>query len=353
VKRVGSLRGSCYKEAVSAHDEKTPEHADLPLDCLSDAIASIGQDDRLTPCNAPMRQLLEELSVATLADLPLGAEVAEQLEAGHLVAMATGEGPCECRLVSERGRRWLLVARLPDRQRALCAELAASRLRSLGGLANAIVHELANQMLAGLGMAETLRPHIRDAADAETLDVLQHGIRRGTVLSRALATQLGRKPATWQVMPVSKIIDDVVAIGHKHAVRCGIEIESRIDSDASVRLDAAEGVHGVMQVLLFCVSRSVSKISVVCSVGPASIAGGRDREVARIKITGSPVSAEVSEFVVSVLTDNEGVLRAFGDSQSEDSGLVQAAIAAARAGGQLTVTAVDEGVAFDFVWPSV
>ena len=202
-------------------------------------------------------------------------------------------------------------------------------------------------------VAETLRPHIRDAADAETLDVLQHGIRRGTVLSRALATQLGRKPATWQVMPVSKIIDDVVAIGHKHAVRCGIEIESRIDSDASVRLDAAEGVHGVMQVLLFCVSRSVSKISVVCSVGPASIAGGRDREVARIKITGSPVSAEVSEFVVSVLTDNEGVLRAFGDSQSEDSGLVQAAIAAARAGGQLTVTAVDEGVAFDFVWPSV
>lgn len=326
---------------------------DFPLGMLSEGVAVVGDDGALTPRNDRMRNLLGALQAQNLSDLPLGNPVMADLAGGEAVVMATPEGPCECRVVTAGGQRWLLALGSSALQRAMGIELAAKRLRVLGRLAGTIVHDLANLLLAGVGVAETLRPHVRDEVEAQALDEMQKGVRQGTVLGRVLATMLAAEARDWRVLELSKIVEDVAAIGRKNAMRRGIELESSQDGDASIRVATAETVQAVMHALLFCGSSGAIAIGVHGSVGVATIADGRERSIARIRIIGSSVTPAACAQAVATLGRGVGMLRAFEMTATDSSGLAHAALAMARCGGEITTAVEDGKLTFEFVWPTV
>ncbi|MCA8976254.1 MAG: hypothetical protein KDC98_16155 [Planctomycetes bacterium] len=325
----------------------------IPVEALSDAIAFIEADGRLSPRNRSMQEVLQGIEVEALDQLPLAVEAMDRLLAGEPVAVAAADGPIDVRIVTQGEDRWLFAVDSSPAQRALAVELAGRRLRVLGDLSSSLVHDLANLLLAGVGVAEALRPYVEDAAEMQSLSDMQQGVRKGAVLCRALTRALTSEVRSWERVALGVVIDDVIAVGRKGAMRRGVELSATKAGEPSIRVHVAEAVQSIVEVLLFCLAGGTTSIAIHGSAECAPIGAGRERNLGRIRVVASAVEATAAAQAMATVQLGQGMLLALSMTKSDSSGLAHAAIAMARAGGALTATEVDGGLAFDFVWPAV
>jgi len=330
---------------------REPQDDGVPLEALSDAIARVDANGTLHPCNGRMRELLAELSVAAGAPITKLEQLLPD-DAGENESVASNGRLHSCRVVEHNDSRWLLATELGGTAGALAAELAVGRLRALGGLAGSIVHDLANLLLAGVAVAESVKPYVRDESEAKALEDLKAGARQGSVLGRALASQLNRSPRDWVTVPVQLLVEDVVAIVRKNAAGRGISVVVSNDVKGTVRVLFDEAVQALMHGLLFCLEGGARKISVSGHVEMLALAEGRERSVARIRIAASPVAETAARLARQILIGDQGLLDALNRAPMDASGLAHARLAVARVGGEMSVDHEANSIVLDYAWPT-
>lgn len=237
------------------------------------------------------------------------------------------------------------------RQRALTTQLAAARVRALGGLANAIAHDLANLLGAGIGLAELLRPHARDAADGGSLDELVRGARQGAILGRALARLLAADPGRREVTAIGALVDEVVALAGKSALRRAVALSVAKLADPAVRVAGAEVVQALLAFVAFGIDRGARRIAITVDAGERAIAGGRVRPVALVAVAAEPLPAAVVHDAVRTMQGGADMLAASRRCEEVDAPLVQAVLAIACGGGETRAAADAEGLRCMAAWP--
>ncbi|MCA8953147.1 MAG: hypothetical protein KDE27_26785 [Planctomycetes bacterium] len=303
-----------------------------PFEALSDAVGRVDRDGVVHPLNGSMRELLAGLGATHLDELTLAAD-----------------GTGGFRIVGDGDERWLVV---PASSR-LGSELAAARLRVLGGLAGAIVHDLSNLLLAGIGVAEALRPHVRDAADLQALSELERGATQGASIGRALALLIRSGPRDWRRVKVAAIVADLVAIVHKHAAQRGVGVAvGECVADVEVRIPVPEITQALLHGALFFVEQRARRVELRVADDFAGLAGGRRRRVALVELMGDPIASGAQAAAEAVLLGEVDVLRATLRSGGDRSGLLAARIALARVGGAIAVRGVDDRLSLEFVLPA-
>lgn len=309
---------------------------EMPFEAFSDAVGRLDEDGTVQACNAKMRRLLEALAVTRVDEIPADAVV------GH-----------EVRVVEQGDRRWLLATALDTGDRAAGCVLAGARQRALGGIAASIVHDLANLLLAGVGVAETLKHHVRDRSEAQALEELENGARQGTALGRALATLLHTSPRTWRAQSADELARDVVTIVRKHATHRGIEMTVDAGAGVDVRAPVDETAQALLHGALFCIESGARRIAVRADAATVPIEGGRPRRAARICFTAEPIEPSVGRAALAVVTGGRDVLHTISRAGIDCTGLAHARIALARIGGQLGACTRAELLELEYVLPAV
>lgn len=324
----------------------------FPFELVSDALASVGADGSLLPRNGAMRRLLGALPAgARLADLPLGAVESERLRAGDVVAVSLAGREVELRLAPGTPP-WLLAVDRTTADELLSARLAAARVRALGGIAVALVHDLSNLLGAGLGLTELVRASLHDPADLATVDEIERCSRQGATLGRTLARLLGKGPRLRQVTPLGDLVADALAVVGKNAQHRGVELEVAPAPVPSprVRVVAEEALQALLHGLLLVLD-GAARVSVTVATGVRSIAGGRPRRAAFVRIDATPcptigVAAEVAR-------GGPGALLRAGALGPAGAGLLHATLSLAGCGGELAVAQNGAGGSLEFAWPCV
>jgi len=331
--------------------------AGVPFEALSDALGTVDREGRISPHNEKMRALLRSLAVAapaSLADLPWGPGDADRLAAGEPVALEIGGELHEIRCCAVHGTRWLVASDRSWLQRAAAAHLAAARARTVGGLAGTIVHDLANLLAAGIGIAEILRPFVRDAADTRSLDELSRGARQGAVLGRAVSRLLATGPRERTIVPVDGLLDEVVTLLDRDARQRSIALTVRHDGpSAAIRVVAAEACQALLAGLLFCIAHGATSLAVESGGTRQPVGPARERSAVRVRLAARPLDGDAVREVVQLAQRRAGLLGALERLGDGGPGLVHAIAAMACAGGELLASATDAGLALDYVWPAV
>jgi len=327
----------------------------IPLEALSDALAVVDEQGRIWPRNEKMRALLHSLENGSprLADLPIGFDVLDRLAAGEVVEVEFGGELRELQCCHAADTRWL-VARDHGGARAAAAQLAGARARMVGALAGTIVHDLANLLGAGIGLAELLRPLVREPADVKCLDDLARGARHGAVLGRAVARLLADAPRARTVIHPGILIDEVVLLLGKSAQRRGAALTAcRERAPAAIRVASAIALQALLAGCQFCIDRGATAITIEADAVRQPIAGGRERSTVRIRVVGAPLGPDTVRDAVQLLAAQSGLFTAADRLGETGPGLLQAKAAMACAGGELLGSAMAAGILLDYVWPAV
>ena len=331
----------------------------FPFEALSDALGTVDAAGRITPCNEKMRVLLRSIAASArpsqrLDELPIDLVLADRLAAGEPVAMEIGGILHEMRCCTSDGTRWLVASDRGWPERTAVARLAAARARTVGGLAGTIVHDLANLLGAGIGIADILRPLVRDPLDAQSLDELTRGARQGAVLGRTVSRLLTTSPRERAIVPVGQLIEEVTALVAKNAQRRGIGIAVRHDcTPAAIRVVPEEAMQAVLAGLLFCIERGATSIVVEGGEVRHAVAGARERSTARIRLVGTPLHGEVVREAVQLAQRQPGLLGTLDRLGEAGPSLLHAIAAMACAGGDLLAKETPSGLALDYVWPAL
>jgi hypothetical protein len=328
--------------------------AGLPCEALSDALGTVDRAGSIAPRNEKMRSLLRALGAASLGELPIAPGDAERLAAGEVVVAELGGVLHELRCCTANSVTWFVAQDLGWPHRTAMARLALARARTVGGLAGAIVHDLSNLLGAGIGLADVLRPFVRDAGDERSLDELMLGARQGALLGRTVSRLLGTGPRERTVVPVAALLDEVLALFDREARRRGIGVDVRRDSaPAAVRVRHDEASQALLAGLSLCVGRGATSIAVECGAARHALGGGRERGTAHIRLVGVPLPADTVREVLHLVQPRPGLLGALARLGDAGPGLLQAVLAMACSGGELLVREAGAGIELDYVWPAV
>ena len=329
----------------------------FPVEGVSDALATLGDDGVITAQNERMRRLLAAVAdeggpLRSWRELGFDAAALARLQAGDAVAHRVGGIDYEWRRVGCGATVWLLATPLtagPDRG----ADHHAVRVRALGRFAGSIVHDLANLLGAGLGLAETLRPRITDPLELQLVDELARGTRHAASLGRALARLLRTGPRSRTEQPLQQLAEEVLAVVGKYGSQRGISVQLAAVSDSPlVRVVAEEACQALLQGLMFCIEESAGAIQVDIDELPAVSGAGRPRTMARVRLISSGMGTAAAAAAREVVNGRPGGLATASGRGDPAIGLVQAALAVSTSGGRLVV---GEGDPFtlEFCWPRV
>ncbi|MFO1076716.1 MAG: hypothetical protein U1E73_03210 [Planctomycetota bacterium] len=329
-----------------------PAAGDLPVEELSDAIAQLGRDGVLSACNARCRRLFGGDRVA-LADLLPDAAVRQRLDAGDRLPLATEDGVVEMRIVSAGARRFWLASPPSWPEAAAAERLRSARAAVLGRLSGGIVHDLGNLLLAGVGLAETLRPLVQDPADLEVLEQLSLGARRGSVLGRTLAQLLARSPRRLQPASLAALFEDAVAVIGKSALRRGVKLTKDAGGSARVRVVAEEVVQAIVQGAVFCMESGVTALALSTGVEVAAVGGGRDRRAGFVLLRAEGLQQDARERAVAAFAFGPGVLRMLTGVGADAGVLLQTAMAVHCVGGEVRAGVAGGVLELRYVWPAL
>lgn len=327
----------------------------FPVEGVTDALATLGDDGLITAQNERMRRLLAAVAAdggpaRSWRELGVDAAAQARLRAGDVVAHRVGGSDYEWRQVGCGATVWLLAtpcAATPDRG----ADQHAVRVRALGRFAGSIVHDLANLLGAGLGLAETLRPRITDPFELQLVDELARGTRHAASLGRALARLLRTGPRSRTEQPLRQLVEEVLAVVGKYGSQRGISVQlAEAPGSPLVRVVAEEACQALLQGLMFCIEESVGAIQVEIDESAAVPDAGQPRAMARVRLISRGMGHEAATMARRVVNGQPGGLAAASGRGDPAIGLLQAGLAVATSGGRL---AVGEGEPFtlEFCWP--
>jgi hypothetical protein len=330
----------------------------VPADLLSEGVATVDAEGGLTPCNEAMRKLLRSVArdgrtVLALADLPLPSAAHSQLAAGLATELRFVDERHEVRLVRRGEQAWLLSRDLSAAAMLLTTRQASARARMLGDLAATVMHDLANLLAAGMGVAEVLRPHVKLAEDLTSLEDLLTSARQGVTLGRGLARMLARGPRAATVRSLADVIEEVVAVLGKHCRRRDVELTKGAIGDASVRLESEEVMDVLVHAVLFGLDHSARAIHVGSSAASRVVAGGRTREVGCVVVVLHGLPRETCLAACDIVAGAVGALPIAHRLGEHAVGLLQAAMTLAAGGGEFSARENGGDLQLDFAWPIV
>lgn len=327
----------------------------FPVEGVSEALATLEEDGLITAQNERMRGLLVAAAVdgrpaRSWRELGFDAAVQARLQAGEVVAHRVAGTDYAWRWVGCGATVWLLAtpcSAAPD-----CGvDHHAERVRSLGRLAGSIVHDLANLLGAGLGLAETLRPRITDPLELQLVDELTRGTRHAASLGRALARLLRTGPRSRTGQPLRQLVEEVLAVVGKYGSQRGVSVHLAAAPDSPwVRVVAEAAAQALLQGLIYCIEESGGAIQVEIDELAAATGAGQPRTMARVRLISPAMSTEAATVARRVVSGQPGGLGAASDRGDPAIGLLQAVLAVVTSGGRL---AVGEGDPFtlEFCWP--
>ena len=342
----------------------TTPFGEFPVANVSEALATIAPDGGLTARNFAMSTLLQQLgssgtAARSLAEFPLRPEDRARLIAGERVCLDVDALRFDLWIAKCTTTVWLLASEPVTMSSRMGLELAIARSRTLGSLAGAIVHDLANLLGSGLGLAEALRPGLTDPGELQTLDELVQGTRQGAMLGRVLARLLGRAPRQRAVVGLHDLVLEVMALVGKHSVHRGLDLRVQpTGRPAAVRVVAEDALQALLHGFLFCLAGSVvdsAVRSLVVEVGTdqSPIAGGRPRDLAFARFTVAPFDAIAARGAGDLLERGDTMLRTANRLGESGRNLLHAALVMAGSGGELKGRAADGSFVLEFRWPRV
>lgn len=317
-----------------------PQATSFPFEVLAAGVASVAADGELLARNEAMRALLAGCgegggTCRSLRTLPLDAAQRGRLEAGEPVALALHGGEHELQLVGSGDGRWLCAH--PVGEGGGSSRLAAARARHLGRLAGAIAHELNNLLGSAMGLASLLAPVVSTAADRQLVDELQRGAQRGGTLARALARLLKVGPRQRQAVPLSTLVDEMIAVCNRSAHMRQVELAVHVAASLPrIRVVAAEAVQAMMHGKIALLDAGARRVVVTADALTLPLGGGRERECVRVRVRGEDCAQPVGS----------------GDATPVDW-FMMAQLAMRSVGGDVAIVATPDGSAIDYVWPAV
>lgn len=324
----------------------------LPVEALSDAIVRV-DGELLHACNARARQLLGG-DDARRVDLPLLPEAWTRLAAGEAVAMATDEGVVDVRQCGgEGGTTWMLLGPPQWSEMAAAERLRTARARLLGGLAGSIVHDLGNLLLAGVGLAEVIRPSLQAAEDVAAVNELVEGARRGSVLLRSVASMLARSPRRLRVVPLAGIVADAITVIGKSATRRNVHLHSGVAGSVAVRVQPEDVLQAIVQGAVFLLENGARELTIECRDEARAVAGGRERAAGIVVLRGHGLPQAARVRAVAAGHHAPGLLRAMATPGPEISMLVQAAAGVFAVGGDVATQDLGDALEFVYAFPAV
>lgn len=329
----------------------------FPVEGVSDALATVGDGGTITAQNERMRRLLVAAvddggTAQSWRELGFDAAAQARLQAGDVVAHRVAGVDYEWRRVRCGATVWLLATprtAAPDRG----ADHHAVRVRALGRFAGSIVHDLANLLGAGLGLAETLRPRITDPLELQLVDELARGTRHAAALGRALARLLRTGPRSRTEQPLQQLVEEVLAVVGKYGSQRGISVHlAAAPGSPFVRVVAEEACQALLQGLMYCIEGSTGAIEVEIDELASVPGAGRLRETARVRLISRGMGAEAARIARLVVNGQSGGLAAASGRGDVAVDLVQATLAVTTSGGRLLV-GDDDPFTLEFWWPRV
>jgi len=340
----------------------TTPFGEFPVASVSEALATIAPDGTITARNSAMRTLLLQLGPAgrearSLAELPLQPEQRGRLAAGEQVCLQVQDLQFDLRIVKCTTTVWLIASEPVAVAPPLALELAIARSRMLGGLVGTIVHDLANLLGAGLGLADAMRPRLTDPGELQILDELVQGTRQGAMLGRVLARLLGRAPRRRTAVALQDLVLEVMALVGKHSVQRGIDLRV-VPTGRSpvVRVVTEDALQALLHGLLFCLDGTMGDSearSLVVEVGMEQrpLAGGRPRALAFVRLTASSFDASAARGAGDLLERGTEVLQTASRLGESGRNLLHAALVMAGSGGELKVRGHEGAFGLEFLWP--
>lgn len=329
----------------------------FPVEGVSDALATLGDDGAITPQNERMRCLLATAAAdggpaRSWHELGFATAAQARLRAGDVVAHRVAGDDYEWRQVGCGATVWLLASRLTAVPHG-GADHHAVRVRALGRFAGSIVHDLANLLGAGLGLAETLRPRITDPLELQLVDELARGTRHAASLGRALARLLRAGPRSSSEQSLQSLVEEVLAVVGKYGSQRGISVHLAAGPGSPrVRVVAEDACQALLQGLMFCIEESTGTIQVEIDELPAVSGTGLPRAMARVRLIARGMGDEAATVARRVVNEQPGGLGAASGRGDPAIGLVQAALAVITSGG-LIVVGQSDPFTLEFRWPRV
>ncbi len=340
----------------------TTPFGEFPIASVTEALATVAPDGAITARNSAMRTLLQQLGPAgtaarSLAELPLRPEQHGQLLAGERVRLEVEALQFDLWIAKCTTTVWLLASEPVAMAPPVAMELASARHRMLARLAGSIVHDLANLLGSGLGLAEALRPGLTDPEELRTLDELVQGTRQGAMLGRVLARMLGRAPRRRTAVDLQDLSLEMMALVGKHSVQRGIDLKMAPGTRSpTVRVVVEDALQALLHGCLFCldglVGHSTAR-SLVVEVGSGQfpIGGGRPRALACVRFTAAPFDAAAARSAGDLLAGGDEVLRTANRLGEAANNLLHAALVMAGSGGELQARVHDGTFVLEFAWP--
>lgn len=329
----------------------------IPADLLTEGVAALRADGVLEAQNDRMRAFLRRADGAmagTLLDLGLRAEEVAQMHAGSALEVDRMGWRYRVRLARHGEQTWLFAETLVADEAAVQLRLATARCRTLGGLAAAVMHDLANLLAAGMGIGEVLRVEGPRPEDLAQLDDLMASARQGITLGRGLARMLTSGPRTRRPIRVADLVDEVAAVLGKHCSRRGVELTiAGPTSDVTIRFEPEVATQILLHAVLFGLDHKAHALGVRAETATFPMTGGRSRAVASVIVAMHGLSADIAARVQAIWDGAEGSLHAVRLLGENASGLMLARLLMAAGGGELTWRQQHGVAEFVFCWPSL
>ncbi|MCU0864925.1 MAG: hypothetical protein MUC36_14135 [Planctomycetes bacterium] len=239
----------------------------------------------------------------------------------------------------------------PTANGADLVRLEVARLRGVAALASTLMHDLNNHLNSCLALAMVARPQLQDPVDITLHDDLCRGVQQGAGLARAMVGLLQRLPRLpREVVPAVQLLDGALAAITKVAQQREVQLQVvRAPELPRVRTVVAEATSALLLTFSALVAAKPSRLEVIGDEAVLSLAGGRPRRCARVRVLAVGINPHAAaEIAVALAGAGSLGVRAGLDR----GGLLQAAIAQRVLGGDLVAVSHRDGIELVLGWPA-